>query len=161
MSDAVALTQAGVAELNAQRPEAAAAQFLAALRLDLRQEQSWLGLALALALQGKLGDLVGLADYRQRVLGDGFLFFHGAAGMLVGYRLYDHARGLARLLPGSSPYRLPAFYAAGCAAPCCRATRMPASRPSPASSRKRPGAPPSCRSGRKVRSTSPGARPRC
>jgi len=116
VSEAAFLTQAGVAELNAQRPEAAAAQFLAALRLDLRQEQAWLGLALALALQGKLGDLVGLADYRQRVLGDGFLFFHGAAGMLVGYRLYDHTRALARDLPESSPYHLPALYAAGCAA---------------------------------------------
>jgi hypothetical protein len=116
MSGADTLIQAAVAELNAQRPEAAAAQFLAALRLDTRQEQAWLGLALALALQGKFGDLLGLADYRQRVLGDGFLFFHGAAGLLVGYRLYDHARVLARGVADSSPYYLPACYAAGCAA---------------------------------------------
>ncbi|MEA2754943.1 MAG: hypothetical protein QOJ54_1232 [Aliidongia sp.] len=114
MSDA--LTQAGVAELNDGRPAQAAERFLAALRADPAQEQAWLGLALALAFEGKLGDLIGLTDYRQRVRGDGFLFFHGAAGMLVGYRLYDHVRALARMLLDASPYHLPAAYNAGCAA---------------------------------------------
>jgi hypothetical protein len=113
MSDVV---QAGVAALNAQRPDEAAAHFLAAMRADPRQEQAWLGLALALSLQGKLGDVLGLADYRQRVRGDGFLFFHGAAGLLLTYRLYDHARALGRLVPEASPYYLPALYTAGCAA---------------------------------------------
>jgi hypothetical protein len=107
---------AAVAALNAGEPAAAAGHFLAALRQNPKEEQAWLGLALALALQGKLGDLVGLADFRQRSLGDGFLFFHGAAGMLVGYKLLDHARALGRMIPAASPYRLPALYAAGCAA---------------------------------------------
>jgi hypothetical protein len=108
--------QAGVAALNAGNPGEARARFVAALGHDLRQEQAWLGLAVALALDGKLADVVGLAEYRQRVLADGFLFFHGAAGMLVGYRLYDHVRALARLLPEASPFHLPACYHAGCAA---------------------------------------------
>ena len=113
MSDAF---HAGVAALNGQRPADAAGHFLAALRDDLRQEQAWLGLALALAFEGKLADLIALADYRQRSLSDGFLFFHNAVGMLIGYRLYDHARALRRLLPETSPYALPACYHAGCAA---------------------------------------------
>jgi hypothetical protein len=116
MSEAEGITRAGVAELNAGRPAKAAELFLAALRADFAQEQAWLGLALALAVEGKLGDVVGLADYRQRVRGDGFLFFHGAAGMLVTYRLYNHVRALAASLPDSSPYQLPARYNAGCAA---------------------------------------------
>jgi hypothetical protein len=114
MSDA--LTEAGVAELNAGRFGAAAEHFLAALRADAGREQAWLGLAAALALESKLGDVIGLADYRQRVRGDGFLFFHGMAGMLVGYRLYDHVRALGRLVPEGSAYYLPACYAAACAA---------------------------------------------
>src|ERR1700689_4248985 len=115
-AEAEAQTQAGVAELNAQRPGAAASRFLAALQADLRQEQAWLGLAMALALEGKLVDLIGLAEYRERVRGDGFLFFHGAAGMLVSYRLYDHAQALGRILPEANPWFLPACYHAGCAA---------------------------------------------
>ena len=111
-----AALEAAVAALNAQQPAAAAGHFLTALRENPQEEQAWLGLALALALQGKLGDLVGLADFRQRSRGDGFLFFHGAAGMLVGYKLLDHARALGRMISAASPYRLPALYAAGCAA---------------------------------------------
>jgi|HubBroStandDraft_1064217.scaffolds.fasta_scaffold00391_26 hypothetical protein len=116
MTEAEALIRTAVADLNAGRPAAAASRFLAALQADPEQEQAWLGLALALAQQGMLGDLVGLADYRQRVRGDGFLFFHGAAGMLVSYRLFDQVRALARMLPEASPYHLPACYNAGCAA---------------------------------------------
>jgi hypothetical protein len=111
-----AVLDAAVAALNAQQPAVAAGHFLAALQQNPREEQAWLGLALALALQGKLGDLIGLADFRQRSRGDGFLFFHGAAGMLVGYKLFDHVRALGRMIPLQHPYRLPALYAAGCAA---------------------------------------------
>jgi hypothetical protein len=114
MSDA--LTAAGVADLNAGNPAAAASHFMTALRGDPGQEQAWLGLAAALALDGKLGDVLGLAEYRQRVRGDGFLYFHGVAGMLVGYRLYDHVRALGRLVPPDGAYFLPACYAAGCSA---------------------------------------------
>jgi hypothetical protein len=105
-----------VGHLNAQRFEAAGASFLAALRTDPRQEQAWLGLALALALDGKLGDVVGLVEARQRQRGDGFLFCHAALGSLVGYRLYAHVLAIERMLPDASPFAPSIAYHAGCVA---------------------------------------------
>ncbi len=116
MSAATALTNEGVAQLNERRFDAARASFLAALQADGRLEQAWLGLALALALEGRLGDIIGLAQERQRRLSDGFLFCHAALGMLVGYRLYDHVRALERAVPDDNLYAPSLAYQAGCAA---------------------------------------------
>lgn len=116
MGEADALTAAGVAALNRADAAGASQSFLGAIRADRHQEQAWLGLTLALALQGNLGDVVGLLAYRERVAGDGFLFAHGAIGMLAGYRLHAQIRALAGLLPETSPFHLPALYHAGCAA---------------------------------------------
>jgi hypothetical protein len=116
MTAATALTEEGVGHLNAQRFEAASGSFLAALRHDPRAEQAWLGLALALALDGKLGDVIGLAEARQRQLGDGFLFCHAALGTLVGYRLYDHILAFERMVPDASLFAPSVAYHAGCVA---------------------------------------------
>jgi tetratricopeptide (TPR) repeat protein len=115
MSPAEALAEKGVAQLNDRHFDDAVASFLAVLHLDPRHEQAWLGAGLALALGGKLVDFVGLADHRQRVIGDGFLFFHAAVGTLMTYRLYDHVQALARSLPPAGPYGSSAAYHAGCA----------------------------------------------
>jgi hypothetical protein len=71
---------------------------------------------LALALDGRLGDVIGLAGERERQRRDGFLFCHAALGAMVSYRLYDHVRALDRALPAASPFAPTVAYNAGCAA---------------------------------------------
>ena len=51
----------------AMRPEDK--DLLAAVNAEPAQDEAWRGLAMALALQGRLGDLIGLADYRERYAG--------------------------------------------------------------------------------------------
>jgi hypothetical protein len=115
-ASAEVLVQQGVAHLNVRRYEEAATAYLEALKTDQRAEQAWLGLAVTLALWGRPGDIIGLADHRQRLLGDGFLFCHAALGVLMNYRFFDAVREFAAIVPGTSRYAASAAYNAGCAA---------------------------------------------
>lgn len=109
------LVEQAVGHLNARRFAEAAAAFLAAVNAVPADDEAWRGLALALALQGRLGDLVGLADYRERRRGDGFLFCHEALGVLLTYKLRDHVKALDTALPDDSVYKPSTLYQAGCA----------------------------------------------
>ena len=115
MTSASSLVEQAVGHLNGRRFAEAAALFLAAVNAVPADDEAWRGLALALALQGQLGDLVGLADYRERRRGDGFLFCHEALGVLLGYRLYGHLRALDDSLPEASVYKPSSLYQAACA----------------------------------------------
>jgi len=115
MTSASSLVEQAVGHLNGQRFAEAAAAFLAAVNAVPADDEAWRGLALALALQGRLGDLVGLADYRERRRGDGFLFCHEALGVLLTYKLYGHVKALDAALPEASIYKPSALYQAGCA----------------------------------------------
>ncbi|GGF02739.1 hypothetical protein GCM10011611_05250 [Aliidongia dinghuensis] len=115
MTAAPSLVEQAVAHLNARRYAEAATLFLAAVNAVPTDDEAWRGLAVALALQGRLGDLIGLADYRERRRGDGFLFCHEALGLLLTYRLHGHLRALDDALPMASVYKPPALYQAACA----------------------------------------------
>ena len=115
MTSASSLVEQAVGHLNGQRFAEAAAAFLAAVNAVPADDEAWRGLALALALQGRLGDLVGLADYRERRRGDGFLFCHEALGVLLTYKLYGHVKALDAALPETSVYKPSSLYQAGCA----------------------------------------------
>ncbi len=106
----------GVAALNAGKPAEAVGPFFAAIRQDPQEEQGWLGLALALTLEGRGGDLLGLVNHRIAVKGDGFLFIHALGSTILGYRLFAHLRGMAGLFAPDHPFRPPIDYALGCAA---------------------------------------------
>jgi hypothetical protein len=115
MTSTSSLVEQAVGHLNARRYAEAAAAYLAAVNAQPADEEAWRGLALALALQGRLGDLVGLADYRQRRRGDGFLFCHEALGLLLTYRLHGHLKALDDALPDESAYKASSLYQAACA----------------------------------------------
>jgi len=115
MTTASSLVEQAVGHLNGRRYAEAAAAFLAAVNAAPADDEAWRGLAIALALQGRLGDLIGLADYRERRRGDGFLFCHEALGLLLTYRLYGHARALDDALPEASVYKPATLYQAACA----------------------------------------------
>lgn len=114
MTSSSSLVEQAVGHLNGRRFAEAAASFLAAVNATPADDEAWRGLALALALQGRLGDLVGLADYRERRRGDGFLFCHEALGVLLTYRLYGHLKALDDGLPESSVYKPSSLYQAAC-----------------------------------------------
>jgi len=109
------LVEQAVGHLNGQRFAEAGAAFLAALNADPADDEAWRGAALALALEGRLGDVVGLADYRGRRRGDGFLFCHEVLGVLLTYKLRAHVKAFDAALPDSSVYKPSALYQAGCA----------------------------------------------
>lgn len=109
------LVEQAVGHLNGQRFAEAAASFLAAVNAVPADDEAWRGLAVALALQGRLGDLIGLADYRERRRGDGFLFCHEALGVLLTYKLRGHVKALDAALPETSAYKPSSLYQAGCA----------------------------------------------
>jgi hypothetical protein len=109
------LIEQAVGHLNGQRFAEAGTAFLAAVNADPADDEAWRGAALALALQGRLGDVVGLADYRERRRGDGFLFCHEALGVLLTYRLRAHVTALDAALPDASVYKPSTLYQAGCA----------------------------------------------
>jgi hypothetical protein len=115
MASASSLVEQAVGHLNGQRFAEAAAAFLAAVNAEPADDEAWRGLALALALQGRLGDVVGLADYRERRRGDGFLFCHEALGVLLTYKLHGHVKALDAALPDTSVYKPSSLYQAGCA----------------------------------------------
>jgi hypothetical protein len=109
------LVEQAVGHLNGQRFAEAGAAFLAALNADPADDEAWRGAALALALEGRLGDVVGLADYRGRRRGDGFLFCHEVLGVLLTYKLHTHVKAFDAALPDTSVYKPSALYQAGCA----------------------------------------------
>jgi len=109
------LVEQAVGHLNGQRFAEAGAAFLAALNADPADDGAWRGAALALALEGRLGDVVGLADYRGRRRGDGFLFCHEMLGVLLTYRLRAPVKAIDAALPDTSVYKPSALYQAGCA----------------------------------------------
>jgi len=109
------LVEQAVGHLNAHRFAEAASAFLAALNAAPADDEAWRGMALALALEGRLGDVVGLADYRQRRRGDGFLFCHEVLGVFLTYKLRGHVKALDEALPDASPYKPSSLYQAGCA----------------------------------------------
>jgi hypothetical protein len=109
------LLEQAVGHLNGNRFAEAGTAFLGALNADPADDEAWRGAALALALQGRLGDLVGLADYRQRRRADGFLFCHEALGVLLTYKLHGHVKALDAALPDASVYKPSSLYQAGCA----------------------------------------------
>ena len=115
MTSAPSLVEQAVGHLNGQRFAEAAAAFLAAVNAVPADDEAWRGLALALALQGRLGDVVGLADYRERRRGDGFLFCHEALGVLLTYKLRGHVKALDAALPDGSAYKPSTLYQAACA----------------------------------------------
>ena len=108
--------EAALGHLNAGRLAEARDAYVAAIRAQPQDEQAWLGLALALGLGGALGDLLALAQERERALRDGFLFFHAALGVLMTYRLHAQIHALADHLPEAHPFAASAAYHAGCAA---------------------------------------------
>jgi len=109
------LVEQAVGHLNGQRFAEAGAAFLAALNADPADDEAWRGAALALALEGRLGDVVGLADYRGRRRGDGFLFCHEVLGVLLTYKLRAHVKAFDAALPDTNVYKPSALYQAGCA----------------------------------------------
>jgi len=109
------LVEQAVGHLNGQRFAEAGAAFLAALNADPADDEAWRGAALALALEGRLGDVVGLADYRGRRRGDGFLFCHEVLGVLLAYKLRAHVKAFDAALPDTSVYKPSTLYQAGCA----------------------------------------------
>jgi len=109
------LVEQAVGHLNGQRFAEAGAAFLAALNADPADDEAWRGAALALALEGRLGDVVGLADYRGRRRGDGFLFCHEVLGVLLAYKLRAHVKAFDAALPDTNVYKPSALYQAGCA----------------------------------------------
>jgi hypothetical protein len=115
MTQSPSLVEQAVGHLNGQRFAEAATAFLAALNAVPADDEAWRGLALALALQGRLGDVIGLADYRQRRRGDGFLFCHEALGVLLTYKLRGHVKALDAALPDGSAYKPSTLYQAACA----------------------------------------------
>ena len=115
VGEMTSLVEQAVGHLNAHRFDEAATAFLAAVNAAPADDEAWRGLALALALKGAIGDVIGLADYRQRRRGDGFLFCHEVQGVLLTYRLRDHVRALDAALPDASPYKPSSLYQAGCA----------------------------------------------
>ncbi|HLZ66668.1 MAG TPA: hypothetical protein VKQ29_10580 [Aliidongia sp.] len=115
MTQPTSLVEQAVAHLNGQRFAEAAAAFLAAVNAMPADDEAWRGLALALALQGRLGDIIGLADYRGRRRGDGFLFCHEALGLLLTYKLRGHVKALDAALPDASVYKPSTLYQAACA----------------------------------------------
>lgn len=115
MTSASSLVEQAVGHLNARRFAEAAAAFLAAVNATPADDEAWRGLALALALQGRLGDFIGLADYRERRRGDGFLFCHEALGVLLTYKLRGHVKALDAALADTSVYKPSSLYQAGCA----------------------------------------------
>jgi hypothetical protein len=115
MTSASSLVEQAVGHLNGQRFAEAGAAFLAAVNADPADDEAWRGAALALALQGRLGDVVGLADYRERRRGDGFLFCHEALGVLLTYKLRAHVKALDAALTDTSAYKPSTLYQAGCA----------------------------------------------
>lgn len=114
MSTAPSLVEQAVGHMNARRYAEAATLLLAAVNATPTDDEAWRGLALALALQGRLGDLIGLADYRERRRGDGFLFCHEALGVLMTYRLHGHLKALDDGLPEASAYKPSSSYQAAC-----------------------------------------------
>jgi hypothetical protein len=106
--------QAATERLNAGAFAEAASLYGRAIGANAADENAWRGLVLALALQRQIGAIVGLADKRQGMRGDGFAFFNDAATLLLSYKLYAHAVELDRILPEASTYKASSLYYAGC-----------------------------------------------
>jgi hypothetical protein len=106
--------QTAAQRLNAGAYAEAAGLYTDAIRANPGQDGAWHGLVLALALQRQIGAIIGLADQRQKIRGDGFAFFNEAATLLMSYKLHPHAVELDRLLDDSSAYKASSLYYAAC-----------------------------------------------
>jgi hypothetical protein len=109
------LVEQGVIHLNARRFAEASNVFLAAITAVPADDEAWRGLGLSLAFRGLLGDIIGLADYREQRRGDGFLFCHELLGVMMTYRLRGHVKALDGTLPEASGYKPSSLYHAACA----------------------------------------------
>lgn len=92
----------------------AAARLLAVIRGDPGIDRAWMGLVQCLALAGQADMILGLVGQRAALRGDGFLFLHGVATLLVDLGLSDTLDRLAALATDPDQ-RIAILYGVGCA----------------------------------------------
>lgn len=114
MAEAAPLMDQGRDLMNAGRYGDAAQAYMAAIRAAPGNDEAWLGLGLAVAVQRQFALIPTLAAQRQSLRADGFIFFHDLATMLMTYRLHPLMLELFNSLPEASPYLPSAMYFAGC-----------------------------------------------
>lgn len=114
MSDASQFERLAISQANAGDWISSASSFIASLKADIRSEQSWLGLAVVLAMAGDAMGVVNAVRHRDELFRDGAIYFHKTLMILMDKRAHEQVLALDAALAAGQVLSCVSAYFAGC-----------------------------------------------